>query len=120
MFWRWKFAIVENLREDFFGQNVLDQHFAHVGGGDVRVDRVLRVLEEAQRVLAKVIVVALGRLDHVAQRVEHRRQIGLELLDRLAEIRDLLALVAEEQLQQLLQLRGVLDPAAHHLLLVLD
>ena len=30
------------------------------------------------------------------------------------------ALVAEEQLQQLLQLRRVVDPAAHHFLLVLD
>ena len=59
-------------------------------------------------------------VDHVAQRLEHRRQIGLELLDRLAEIGDLRPLVAEEQLEQLLQLRRVVDAAAHHLLLVLD
>ena len=92
---------------------MLDQHFAHVGGGDAWVDRILCVLEEAQRGLAEVIVVLLGCLDHVAQCLEHLRQIGLELLDRLAKIRDLLALVAEEQLQQLLQLGGVLDPTAH-------
>ncbi len=43
-----KVAIVEDLREDFFRQDVLNQHFPHVGGGDARVDRVLRVLEEAK------------------------------------------------------------------------
>jgi hypothetical protein len=47
--------IIEDLRKDFLRQNVLNQHFAHVGGGDARVDRVLCVLEEAQRVLAEVI-----------------------------------------------------------------
>jgi hypothetical protein len=112
--------VVEHLRKNFFRKDVLDQHFAYVGGGDAWVDCILCVLEEAQRGLAEVIFVALGCLDHVAQCLEHIRQIGLELLDRLAKIRDLLTLVAEEQLQQVLQLGGVLNSAAKHFLPVLD
>jgi hypothetical protein len=87
--------IVEDLRKNFFGQDVLNQHFPHVSCGDVWIDCVLCMLEEAKRVLTEIYV-ALLSLDHVAQRLEHLGQVGLELLDRLAKIRDLLALVAKE------------------------
>ena len=45
---------------------------------------------------------------------------ALELLHRLAELGDLRPLVAEKQVEQIFQLRRVLDRAAHHLPLVLD
>ena len=70
--------------------------------------------------LAEGGVLRVGARDHLAQRVEHRRQIGLELLHRLAEFRDLGALVAEEQAEQLFQRGDVVHAAAHHLLPVLD
>ena len=69
-----------------------------------RVDRLLRVREELGRRRAEAGVArVLGRSIIVAQRFQHRRQVGLELLDRLAELGDLRPLVAEEQLEQLLQ-----------------
>jgi hypothetical protein len=51
---------------------------------------------------------------------QHGGQVGLELLHRGAEVGDLLALEAEEQLEQLLQLGGVGHVAAQHFFLVLD
>jgi hypothetical protein len=56
----------------------------------------------------------------VRRRLQHGGQVCLELLHRGAEIGDLLALEAEEQLEQLLQLDGVGHVAAQHLFLVLD
>ena len=36
----------EDGREHFAGEDVLDQHLAHVGFGEARVDRLLGVFEE--------------------------------------------------------------------------
>ena len=41
-----KVAVVEDLGEDFFGQDVLDQHLAHVGLGQAGVDGLLRMGQE--------------------------------------------------------------------------
>jgi hypothetical protein len=78
------------------------------------------VLEELYRRLMECGIVALGSVDHFAQCLEHRRQISLELFDRLSEIGDLSSLIAKVKFEQLLQLRRVFDPTAHHWLLVLD
>ena len=63
-----EFTVVENLRKYFLGQDVLDQHFSHVGRDDVRIDRLLQMLEEFYGSLTEYVIVMLGRLDHVAQR----------------------------------------------------
>ncbi|MNC86701.1 hypothetical protein D3C83_23750 [compost metagenome] len=89
-------VLAEYLGKYFLGQNVLDQHLAHIGGGDTRVDRLVRMLEEAFRLLAKPAVFLESLLDHVAERCEHRRQIGLELLDRFAELGDFRPLVTKK------------------------
>ncbi len=47
-------AVAEDLAENLLGEDVLDQHLANVGGGDVGVDRLLRVLEELDRGVAKI------------------------------------------------------------------
>ncbi len=113
-------AVVEDLGEDLFRQHMLDQHFAHVGLGEAGVDGLLRMLQELARGLAEGGVLAELAFDHLAQGGQHFGQIGLELLDGLAKAGDFGPLVAEEELEQLLQLRHVGDVAAHHLLAVLD
>lgn len=89
-------ALVENLGENVFRQNMLDQHLAHVGGGDGGVDRLLRVLQKFNLSRAEIRLFGFGLVDHVAQGLENLRQIHLELRDRLAEIGDLRPLIAEE------------------------
>jgi hypothetical protein len=59
-------------------------------------------------------------LDHLAQSLENGRKVGLELLDCLAEFRDLSALVPEEKSEKLFQRFRVIDKAANDFLLVLD
>ena len=99
---------------------MLDQHLAHVGLVQPRVDGLLRVFQEALAGLAEGGVVSLLARDHVAQRGQHGRQVGLELLHGTAKAGDLGPLVAEKQLQQLFQLRHVGHAATHHLLTALD
>ena len=97
-------AVVEDLGENLFGQDVLDQHLAHVGIGEAGVDGLLRMLQELRRRLReRRRCRCAARSIIVAQRLQHGRQVGLELLDGLAEVGDLGALVAEEQLEQLFQ-----------------
>lgn len=110
----------EHQCEDFLGEDVLDQDLAHVGFAERRVDRFLRLLQELVGGGPEARVVRIGLLDHAAQRIAHRRQVDLELFDRLAEFRDLRALVAEEQLQQALQLVDVVHRATDHFPAVLD
>jgi hypothetical protein len=87
-------AIIEHLRKYLFRQDVLDQHFPHVSRNNVGVDRLLRVLKELYCRLMECVIVTFRRVDHLAQRLKHRRQISFELLDRLSEIGDLRTLVA--------------------------
>ena len=86
---------------------------------DRRVDRVLGVGEELVGGGAECGVLVIGRVDPLAQRLEHGRQVRLELLHRLAEFGDLLPLVAEEQVEQLQQRRRVRHVGCHHRLAVL-
>ncbi len=112
-------AVVEHLGEDFLGQDVLDQHLAHVGFGEAGVDGFLRVCQEFLLGLAEAGVGRMLALDHLAQRFQHGRQVGLELLHRRAEIGDLGPLEAEEQFEQLGQRLGVGHVAAQYLVAVL-
>ena len=118
-------VLVEDLAwedgvEDLVGQDVLDQDLAHVVRGQARIDGLARVVEEILRGLAEGGIVLVRAVDHGAQRFEHLGQVQRELLDRLAELRDLRALVAEEQAQQLLQRIDVIHLAADDLVAVLD
>jgi len=115
-----KVAVVEHLGEDFFGQDVLDQHLAHVGIGQRGVDGFLRVHEEFFFGRAKAGVALVRGFDHLAQRAEHGRQIGLELIHGGAKARNFGPLESEEEFEQFRQRNGVNHGAAHDLLPVLD
>jgi hypothetical protein len=111
---------VEHLREDLFGEDVLDQHLAHIGGREAGVDRFLRVLQELRRGLGERGIGRVLALDHRAQRFQHRGQVGLELRHGLAEVLDLGTLEAEKQFDQLFERMRVGHVATHHLFAVLD
>ena len=85
--------------ENIFGQNVLDQHLAHVGFGEAGIDRLLGVLEKLLGGLSEFRLALVGALDHRAQRFQNHRQIGFELLDGFAELGDLGAFVVEEEVE---------------------
>ncbi len=76
--------------------------------------------EEFLRRLAESGVLGIGARYHAAQRIEHRRQVCLELCNRAAEFGDLRALVREEQAEQFFQRGHVVHAAAKHFLPVLD
>ena len=85
--------------EDIFGQDVLDQHLAHVGFREAWIDRLLSVLEKFLGGLSEFRFALVGAFDHRAQRLQHHRQVGLELLDGFAELGDLGAFVVEEEIE---------------------
>lgn len=109
-----KITFVENVVEDFFRENMLNQHFPYVSLADCRIDRVLGMSKEIVGIFLEIIVVRIGGVDLVAQRIEDSRQIGLELLDRLAKIRDFGLLVFEKQREQARQRIRILHGGAHH------
>jgi hypothetical protein len=85
--------------ENVFGKDVLDQHLAHIGFREARVNRFLSVLEKFFRRLPEFRLALVGALDHGAERLQHHRQVGLELLDGFAELGNLRAFVAKEEIQ---------------------
>jgi hypothetical protein len=60
----------EHRREDFLGQDVLDQHFPHVGLDETRIDGLLRVPEKRLGSTAECRIVGMRPLDHRAQRLQ--------------------------------------------------
>lgn len=98
---------------------MLDQHLAHVGVGERRIDGLLRVGQKFFFGGTKVFVAAVRAVDHLAQGVQHGGQIGLELYDGSAKAGDLGALVVKEKPEQFFECGGVVHRAAHHLLPVL-
>src|SRR5262249_21639879 len=88
--------------KNIFRENVLDQHFAHIGFGEARINRLLSVLEEFFGSFSELWLAFVGALDHRAQRFQDFWQIGSKLLDGFAELRNLSAFVVEEKLQKLL------------------
>ena len=82
-------VFAENAEEDVLGEDVLQQHFAHVGGGDGGADGLLAVGEEAGCAVLVGGVAGLGVGDGRAEVVEDGGEVGLELLLGLAELLDL-------------------------------
>jgi len=113
-------AVVEDLSEDLLGQDVLDQHLAHVIAGQGRVDRLLRMGKEPRRLFGKGRVAGIGRGDGHAQAFKDRRQVGLELVHGRAEFGDLGAFPGEEQRQEPAERVNIRHRAAHDLDPVLD
>ncbi len=114
-----KVAVVKHLGKNLFRQDVLNQHLAHIGIAQQRVDGLLRVQQKPLFGGAEFSVAAVRLLNHAAQCGQHGGQIGFELLHSAAEIGNLRALIAKKQLEQFLQGHRVVHRAAHHLLAVL-
>ena len=114
-----KFA-VKHLAEDFLSQDVLYQHLAHIGIGQARVDGLLRMHQELGRCGAELLIVVVLPGDHVAQCLQHRWQVGLELRHCRAEVGDFLPLERNEQRKQLAEPGRVRHVAAQDDFLMLD
>ena len=97
---------------------MLDQHFAHVGVGQTGIDR-LCVREEFGFGGAEARIFGVLAFDHLAQRLQHSGQVGLELFHSGAKPRYLRSLEAEEKLEQFGERLDVGHLTAHHLLPVL-
>ena len=91
-------TVAEDTGEDVLGQDVLDQHLAHVSVGNAGVDGFPCLREESPRRGGERFIACIGAINALTQRLQNRRQIDLELLDGFTEIRDLRSLIAEEQL----------------------
>ena len=115
-----KVGVLEYCGENFLGQDVLNEHFAHVGIGETRVDRLLRVGEKFLLGSAEFFIRNVLALDRVAQRGEHGGQVGFELFDGVAEAFDLRPLESEESFEQPREGIGVFGVAANCFLTVLD
>ncbi len=99
---------------------MLDQHLVHIGHGDCGIDRLLGVAEKFYLGRAKGGVGLVRLFDFFAQGPEHGGQIGFELLDRFAELRDLRPLIGKEKFEKALKPCGVIDRRAQNLLPVLN
>jgi hypothetical protein len=115
-----KIVLVENLGENLFRQDVLDQHFPHILRRHRGADGLLRMFEKLDGGVTEGGVFVLRLFDHRAEGFEDGWQIGLKLRHRLAELGDLGPLIVEEEIEQPFQRVRVVDRAAHHLLSVLD
>ena len=112
-------AVVKHLGENLFGEDVLDKHLAHIGIGEIRIDRLLRMGEELFLRFAKARVGFVLQRDHLAQGLQHGGQIGFELFHRRAKTRDLGTFKTEKKFEQFRQRLRVGHVAAQHLVAVL-
>ena len=86
----------EHPQEYVLGEDVLEQHLAHVCFGDLRADALAAQVEEVGGGGPVALVLALGLLDGLTQVFENGGQVCLELGLRLSELLDLRELVVEE------------------------
>ncbi len=98
-------ALVEDMRENFLGKDMLNEHFAHIRLIHHRIYCVLGVGEKLIRFNLKLRILRICRVDFLAQCLQHGRQVGLELFYRLAELGDFRALVAEEKVEYAINLK---------------
>ena len=80
-------VLAEDLGEDLLGQDVLDQHLAHVGRCDVGIDADWRakVKELLPATGEEGLVILSLNVDHFAEGAEDNRNVMLEPLHRLVE-----------------------------------
>ena len=110
----------EHAQEDVLGEDVLEQHLAHVGGGHVRADGVATQLEEADGGGLVLGVVRLGGLHRLAQVGDDGGKVGLELRLGAAELLYLRQLVVEEAADEPVERAGLVHVHPHGLFAVLD
>ena len=110
----------EDAQENVLGEDVLEQHLAHVSGRDGGADRVAAQVQELRSRSLVARVGARSRINGLPQVLQDLRQIDLELLLGLAELLDLRQLIVEEVANQAMQLAGAGHVDPHRLFAVLD
>ena len=103
---------IEDIRENFLGENMLDQHFADIGFAHRRVDGALGLRQKRIRRQPERSILRIGRVNAGAQRLQHGGKIDGELRDCLPEIGDFRALISEEQADEMIEPRLVAHAAA--------
>jgi len=78
------------------------------------------VLQKALGCLPELCIASVGLFDHLAEPLKDGREVGLELLDSLAELSDLSAFVGKEQFEQSSYRRYIVNRTALDLAFVLD
>ena len=102
-------------QENVLGQDVLEQHFPHVGAGHLRADGLPAQVEESGGGGLVVGVARFGDGHGLPQIVQHGGQVGLELPLRPAELFDVGQFVVEEAAYQPVQFPGAghIHPQGH-------
>ena len=114
-----KVAVIKYLGENFFGQDVLDQHLTHIGIAQRGVDGLLRMRQKPNFSGPKFRVFVVLQLNHLAQGQQHGGKVCFELLHSSPKTSNLGPLKAKEQFQQLGQRLRVSHVAAQDLRAVL-
>ena len=110
----------EDAEEDVAGEDVLEQHLADVGVGDVGADGLAAEVQEEGGGVLVVGVAGLGVGDGLAEALQDGGEVGLELLAGLAELFDLGQLVVQEAADEAVELARAGHVDAHGLVAVLD
>ena len=105
-------VLAEHAQEDVLGEDVLQQHLAHVAVGHGRADGLPAEGQEGGGGRLVVGVVCLGVLHRLPQIVDYGGEVGLELPLGLAKLLDLRQLVVQERADEAVQLAGAghVDP----------
>ena len=102
-------GLVENPHEDVLGQDVLDDHLAHVRHLDLRVDGLFAQLQELIQGRAEGGVGLDLLVNDRPQCPGQGGNICAELLDGLVEEPHLRALVANKKAQQDVERSGIIE-----------
>ena len=110
----------EDAQEDVAGEDVLQQHLADVGVGDVGADGLAAEVQEEGGGGLVVGVAGLGVGHGLAEALQHGGEVGLELLASLAELLDFGQLVVQEAADEAVQLARAGHVHPHGNVAVLD
>ena len=112
-------VFTEHSQEDVLGEDVLQEHLAHVGLGNGRADAAVALLEELRHAIAVGFVVGLGVGHGQAKVLEHGGEVGLELLLGLPELFDLRQFIVKKGPDEPVQFAGARHIHPHRLFAVL-
>ena len=115
-----KFADRENVAENLFGQDVLNQHFPRLPGRHPPADGVLTLGEKRGEPLLKRRLMGQRPGQQVIQCRNDRRQFGAEPGDSLVEMRHFRRAKGEKTVEQAIQRRAIAGRRAQYLLTVLN
>ena len=110
----------KDAQKDVLGEDVLDEHFTHVGFGNGRADALSALFEEFGGVLLVVRVVCLGVFHRLPQIFEDGGQVCFEQLLGMSELLDLRQFVVEEAEYETVEVGGFAHVDPHGFFTVLE